>query len=160
MSEPISTITNVAYLIVALLVWHWLITPILIGLWITSTGYHWTKHREWQRWDMRFVYATMLAIGGSLVLSGEFLLLFTVLAMALVWENKSDMSSSYWVPAIFGVLAVIALVQGVHWLFLPVFAVAGLCNIPFLYLHWNKRLTDALHGMWHILTAIGLYLII
>lgn len=151
----ISTITNIAYIIVALLLWHPVLSPVLVVMGITSGGYHWYGTWLWQKLDVRAMFLTFGAYMWYFIGTPE-AAVFIGIAVVLTWVKESDFHTEVMIP--YMALITFALAPG--WVHLPFFAMGALCNIPFLYLDWNKRLTDVLHGMWHILTAIGLYLMI
>ena len=158
MEEPISVLTNIFYIIVGIAVQDILLTPALIGLGITSAGYHWTKEWVWQKWDVRFMYVVMPLVFYGMFLSDILLFLTSAITIYFLWYYHA---SSTYVSIIWFILVVVAgLILGYDMTFIPVFIVAGLCNIPFLFLNWDKVITDMLHGLWHLFTALGFSIII
>ena len=155
MKEPVSTYTNLAYAVAGLLLWDIILTPVLILLCIASGGYHWTKTRLWQKLDVRAMFLAFGAYMYHFIGTPEAAIFISV-AVVLTWVKESDFSTEVMIP--YMALVTFALAGG--WVYLPFFALGLLCNIPFLYLDWGKRLTDWLHGFWHILTAIGFYLMV
>ena len=154
MKEPISTYTNVAYAVAGVMIWHVWITPVMIMLAVTSAGYHWTKSHEWRMAD----------VDSMLLVLSVFLLhiwgvphvfsLFVAAILILTKPNRTAIVLAWFALICAGVY----IAGGAFWFVIP-FAIGGACNIPFLWLSWNRRLTDAIHGIWHIATAIGLYML-
>jgi len=158
MKEPISTYTNLAYIVAGVAMWNPVLTTAHIILGITSGGYHWTKNRLWQKLDVRAMFLVFGAHMWNFIGSWEAALMIG-LAVILTWVRESDFSTEVTIPYMFLITAALALSSGVSWFFLIVFIIALVCNIPFLYLNLNKGVTDVLHGLWHILTAYGFYLL-
>ena len=158
MKEPVSTYTNLAYAVAGLLLWDIILTPALILLCIASGGYHWTKTRTWQKLDVRAMFLVFGAIMWYHLGTWEAGVMISA-SVALTWVREGDFSTEVMMPYMFLIVSALA-IPSTGWLFVPVFALAVLCNIPFLYLNWNKTLTDVLHGFWHLLTAYGLYLMV
>ena len=173
MKEPISTYTNLAYVIVAALLFPELTFISVFCLGIASGTYHYFGGRkDWRNsvtaryWDARMMYFTFNSIIGHLIYvnTGEVYapILMVVLLTAWMWYHREHYSSTYvsaWQVTIGGTLSYVAFDS--LW-FLPIFAIAYLCNIPFLndfHRHhgWSHFWVDLLHGIWHILTAIAIY---
>lgn len=171
MKERISTVTNIAYAIVGFLRWNPLTTPAFFVLFASSTAFHWTKAVKAQTSDvlgMFLVFNALIAsalvdAGMSIWVGAGFVL------VATIW--MSIFRRAFVTIPTLGlqllILTMIKLYIGASLLFLPVLALAMVFNIPFLYREEFEKLTgitltpfmiDMFHGVWHIVSAIGLYL--
>ena len=155
MREPVSTITNLAYLLAGVMLWHAWFTPVLILLAVTSAGYHWTKDYEWRRAD---VHSMLLLLSLSLLHVWQVPLVFALFITAIL--ILTDLNRTATVVGWFVLVVAGTAVHGGNFGFTVPLLIGGVCNVPFLWLTWNRTLTDAIHGVWHIATATGIYMLL
>lgn len=153
MRHPVSVITNAAYLLAGLMV-DGVYGLSLVALGIASGGFHAGLGRRWQAADECAMYVALCALAGLYGVPWP----LALLAAAVFVVQHPVISSFTWVPVLVGVNAVlIALVD-------PLLAleVAAIAAVAFVIRQWAERhggvTEDYGHGLWHILTAIALYM--
>lgn len=169
--DPISTVTNLSYIIVGLLRMNPLTTPALFVLFASSTAFHWNdKFRKAQTADVLGMYLVfnsymanfMWDAGLSLWIAVGFVLLATIFMS--IFRRAFET-----IPTIGYQLLIVVMMQfqagGSFW-FLAFFAGAMVFNLPFLFPKTFTRITgitlndfwrDVSHGIWHILSSLGFY---
>lgn len=165
MKEPISTVSNLIYLVIALIMLpvtgqNWMVIVGAVGLWIGSTGFHWKLTKNWQ-------YADVWAI-------------FWILA-ALI-ELWVPFGAKLLVPVVTGILAYLNYIKFVHsWVLIGLeslallILIANYSTVQFTLVIFSiyilsfalhrigyiigGRWHDFLHGAWHLGTAYGFCLL-
>lgn len=177
MKEPVSTITNLAYVFVGvyagihaptILHLYTGITLVLLG--VASAAYHGTLHGNAQTSDeiaMYLVFTALIAQAASVAFFPGFepyMLAAAIMAGALLgmeWQNLS----SFEVVPVLAILAVMANGFAYDWetaALATVFLATSIIvrQIGVQYALSGKRLIgDTLHGIYHIIAAAGLYLL-
>jgi hypothetical protein len=153
MREPISTLTNAAYVLAGILVGG-IYGVALVALGIASGGFHATQDRRWQAADECMMYVVLCCLA---VLWGVPPVIGYVGALALVvaWQR---LDSFVMVPVLTAFVLLLIGVQvplkGVTLALLggAAFAIRQLAERA------GGQTEDVGHGVWHVLTATALYL--
>lgn len=158
--------SNLAYVIAGIAVWGvaWYVGLSLILLGVASAWFHTTYTRTANAADIIGIYLTFNSIIAFLLSNYEINLMTLLIGVILItfvmgmYEGK--MNSSIIIPVQFTIVCMLAWSQVP--MYAPIFLAALLLNIPHLKMedkapHW---FIEATHGVWHILTALGIYKII
>jgi len=164
MLEPISTLTNVAFVIFGLLVIKkdWYVGFIVVLLGIASGGWHYFHTIFWHTFDLSMMYFMLLALlnysMGSKHLEKTYLASITMVGLHFL------VPSHYLIAG----LALVLLVSLIRQyppsrilIIIGCFVLWISTNIPYLH-EWNMPFwqLDLLHGISHVWAAIGIYKVI
>lgn len=158
MKQPISALTNIAYIAVGVaLLANPVIGVSLIMLGLASFLFHATDDYWAQKADEIAIYLVLWAfighqISGDPVFTGVFTATMT-LYMGLTHRAWDSFKT---IPMLFVLLVMIKIWQIQSLLFVVPFVLGVGC--AFIGRKTNAD-EDGLHGLWHILTAYGFYLI-
>ncbi len=161
MQEPVSTLTNLAFILVGVIVfrrsWYVGITTIVLGF--ASAGWHWTKHPGWQSFDLIMMYFMLISlIDYSLGSENTKTAFFAGIAMTGV----HFILPSHVMVLIIAAALLLALMQhyppGRIFIITAWFSIWIITNIPYLH-EWEVPfwIRDILHGISHICASIGIY---
>lgn len=166
MKHFLSIITNLSYIIAGVAVWSnaWYVGLSLVLLGLASGWYHYAHTRISNAADIIGIYLTLNACI-IYMLAGygvplEYLLVGGLAVTGVMATYESKIDSMLVIPTQFLVLALLSLDQVPNYV--PIFIAALLLNIPHLRMHGKAPhfFIEFTHGVWHILTAIGFYLLV
>lgn len=157
MREPVSTVTNLAYVLAgayAAFSGEWLYGATLVFLGIASGGYHATLSGHWQAADECAMYVTLCALS-TLYGVPVFAALLMAVALCLSWASVSSFTV---VPVLVAVNVVLVGFQNIGMA--AVLALLAVCAYAIRqYAVWRGgTIEDIGHGIWHVLTAAALYI--
>jgi hypothetical protein len=167
MKQPFSVLTNISYVIAGAfaLSTYPVIGISLILLGIASTGYHWRRTRNWQSFDVGMIYIVLMLFAGVYLDFQGWEYISVLLALPLVLSVEK-VQSAIVTPILFLVIVLAAYNAGVTpWLYVPIFGMGVLYNVPYLSCTRGcncieSRPIDITHGVWHLLTGYGFYLLL
>ena len=172
--EPISTITNISYIIAAwiaiggapftLLEGYLLLTATALA--VGSSLFHSRENKTFQRIDEASMYGLLIAI---LIhnIGLPWLILLALPASIIMGFNHHYFSSSIWVPALGAVNIAVYVAVGGAW-YIQVIALA-IFGLSYLVRQIGERIYkregpvfkyDLRHGLWHIGTGATVLLLI
>ena len=163
-SDSFSTFTNLAYPVFGffLLPYSLFLFLFFTLVGVASTGFHWLRSKAWHKFDLVAIIYCFGVIAGHLVygIPGGFIGVIPA-AIAHYFYHKFNPRHAI---VLFGLIALIA-----HGLQNPieqtaqiiaVFAVAFiLSTVAEKFYSRNHKKYDLLHGVWHLVSAYGMYLL-
>lgn len=161
MQQPISVGSNAIYPMAG--IFWWTVDPLvsvaLIILGAASGWYHWTRHTLSQQADVGAIYLSLNAIIGYLIFPGWAGWVFAVGLSALMWVWREKYYSTQTIAILIGIVALAAGAADMGWLWLVAFGIGYGFNLPFLYGEAKEWVVDLTHGIWHLNTGIGFFLL-
>lgn len=177
--SPIATWTNLAYILAGLylmvthpIAWFYGVTLCMLGL--ASALYHGTGYRKWRYFDRIGMYSTfstlLFFVLYQLIPLPEYLFLSLSITLSIIFaRNHKKFNTGTVIPLMFLITWLILITFTPHKIYylgiLLLFAAAGALNM--LGEHYNRSDNrnnylkhDLLHGTWHLLTALGLVLLV
>lgn len=162
MLEPISTISNIAFIIVGLMIikksWYAGLATIVLGF--ASAGWHWTLDRQWQSFDVIMMYIMLISLI-DYVVGGRYRLVAVIASVAMAGIHF--LLPSHFLISIIGFMLFIALLRYYQTRQIIIITFCFFLwistNIPYLH-EWDFSHTvlDILHGISHVCASIGIYL--
>lgn len=164
MLEPISTISNVAFILFGLVVFKRsrYVGFITILLGVASGGWHWFMNPFWHAFDISMMYFMLIGLI-NYSLGSEYTkaaLLASIGMVGLYFVVPSHLIIGGMAIALF--LSLFRHYQpGRIFIIIACFALWITTNIPYLH-QWNIPIwrLDLLHGISHIFAALGIYKVI
>ncbi|MEX0721480.1 MAG: hypothetical protein WD059_12485 [Balneolaceae bacterium] len=164
MFEPISTISNLAFIIFGFVVFKRskYVGVVTISLGIASGGWHWAMQPFWHTFDLGMIYFMLLSLvnfaAGSKYTLPAFLASIGMIGMHFILPSNLIIS-------VIAFSLLFALIR--HYPVSRILIIVGCfalwisTNIPYLH-EWNLPFwsRDALHGISHFFAAIGIYKVI
>jgi hypothetical protein len=161
MQEPVSTLTNLAFIAVGLIIfrrsWYAGIMTIVLG--VASAGWHWTQQPGWQSFDLIMMYFMLISLI-DYALGSEYTATAFLAGVAMIGIHF--LLPSHILILVIGFLLLLALMQhyppGRIFIIAIWFSFWILSNIPYLH-EWEVPfwILDILHGISHICASIGIY---
>ena len=167
MREPLSTISNIGFAVVAVLVWH-ISSPISIALLLLTFGssfYHWKKSDRGAAADEIGMYAVLCmclhhqTIQYTDLHSTSFLFFFGLFIIMALAYNRIDSFVGVPLLAFFNMLIFSLERPLLSWIFLGLFlALGSVRHVGQIVQPYNPRAHELLHGIvWHGGLAILVY---
>lgn len=165
MKTLISTVSNAAYIIAGIAVWSntWYVGLALILLGLASSWFHYSGTRVSNAADIIGIYLTLNMVVVYL-LSGygvplPHMLIGATLVTMIMAAYENVLESLVVIGVQFTIVSLLSL--DILGNYLPIFLAAMIFNIPHLRMHGKAPhfFIEYTHGIWHILTALGFYII-
>lgn len=159
MRQPISAITNIAYVAVGMVLLDGAFWPAGISLFLLAvasflyhaTGVGWTRKAD----EIGIYLVFWSFIGLELTADPVFSSWFAASLAAYMGFTHAKWDSFYTAPLLFGILTLVKIWQLEPLWYVTVFAIAAL----FAFIGRTQPVDeDPLHGIWHVLTAYGFFL--
>lgn len=164
--NPLSTFTNIAYLVIGIMVWSnsWLLGLTFIMLFVASSGFHALRSKSWHKFDIVAIFYAFGAIAGYLWF-GDVGVFFGIVVggfgHALYDEFfGKDNRYQYYIICL-GVVGLIPIILNYPLIYL--YYILGCYAIAFIVsqlaerrIEENTFIYDSLHAIWHIFSALGM----
>lgn len=160
MFEPISTISNVAFILFGIFVFQRskYVGVVTIVLGIASGGWHWTLNSLWHTFDFGMIYFMLLSLI-NYALDSQYTVIAFLSSLGLI--GLHFILPSHLIISVIALVLFIALLQ--HYsttrvlIIVSCFVLWISTNIPYLH-KWDVAFwrLDVLHGISHLCAAIGI----
>ena len=160
--NPISTVTNFAYILLGYLCLPDILGFALIILGICSAGFHAFRNDYWHKGDIVAIYYVFAMIAGHLWLGDTGTVIGFVIGAAGHWSHRDYSRYSTYIIGSLGLLALGGDFYANGWEVLTplgwLLSALAFGQVASRYEYYMDGKTyDVLHGIWHILSAVGIW---
>lgn len=169
--HALSTMTNLSYIFIGIVVWDIsiVISLLLFMLGVASTGYHWNQARRgsWHKFDIVAIYYVFATIAMWLWFGTYGIIIGLILGGVCHWsfDGVDGLVSENLIIGL-GVLCLIPFwILNTPWDVANVLFWFGLARVMSVIADHHKfngrgKVYDTFHGLWHVFSAIGIFYLI
>ena len=171
MKNPLSTISNLAYIIAGAfaLSANPAMGVFVILLGIASTGFHWTRSRAWHHFDIAAIYFVFWVAAGQMIAGELGMAIGFVIASICHWwynfaptvhrsrnsTNIIGISGAFCLVAFAVQNPVLSTLHMTGWFIVALLIAKSANSYDEESAEYDRR-----HSLWHICTGVGIYLLI